>query len=77
MNNPISALFGPSPIRPIQKHMAKAQSCIALLGDFLEASYSKEWQKAEEIQQAIHKTETAASSLDSLPTIKLESIICS
>ena len=63
MNNPISALFGPSPIKPIQKHMAKAQSCISLLGDFLEASYIKEWQKAEEIQQAIHKTENEADAL--------------
>jgi len=43
--------------------MAKAQSCIALLGDDLEASYSKEWQKAEEIKQAIHKTENEADTL--------------
>ena len=63
MNNPISALFGPSPIRPIQKHMAKAQNCITLLGDFLEATYSKEWQKAEEIQQTICKTENEADTL--------------
>ena len=63
MSNPISALFGPSPIRPIQEHMAKAQSCIILLGDFLEASYSKDWVKAEEVQQAIHQTENEADSL--------------
>ena len=63
MSNPISALFGPSPIRPIQEHMAKAQSCITLLGDFLEASYSKDWGKAEEAQQAIHQTENEADSL--------------
>ena len=63
MNNPISALFGPSPIRPIQEHMAKAQSCIALLGDFLEASFSKNWKEAEEIQQAIHKKENEADTL--------------
>ena len=63
MNNPISALFGPSPIRPIQKHMAKAQNCIVLLGDFLEATYSKEWQKAEEIQETICKTENEADTL--------------
>ena len=63
MNNPISALFGPSPIRPIQKHMAKAQNCIELLGDFLEATYSKEWQKAEEIQETICKTENEADTL--------------
>ena len=63
MSNPISALFGPSPIRPIQEHMAKAQSCIILLGDFLEASYSKDWVKAEEVQQTIHQTENEADSL--------------
>ena len=63
MNNPISALFGPSPIRPIQKHMAKAQNCITLLGDFLEATYSKEWQKAEKIQETICKTENEADTL--------------
>ena len=63
MSNPISALFGPSPIRPIQEHMAKAQNCIILLGDFLEASYSKDWVKAEEVQQTIHQTENEADSL--------------
>ena len=63
MNNPISALFGRSPIRPIQQHMAKAQSCITLLGDFLEASYNKDWLKAEEIQLAIHNTENEADAL--------------
>ena len=63
MNNPNSALFGPSPIRPIQQHMAKAQNCIALLGDFLEATYSKDWQKAEEIQGTICKTENEADTL--------------
>ena len=63
MNNPISALFGRSPIRPIQQHMAKAQSCITLLGDFLEASYNKDWLKAEEIQLIIHNTENEADAL--------------
>ena len=63
MNNPISALFGRSPIRPIQQHMAKAQSCITLLGDFLEASYNNDWLKAEEIQLAIHNTENEADAL--------------
>jgi len=43
--------------------MAKAQSCITLLGDFLEASFSKNWKEAEEIQQAIHKKENEADTL--------------
>jgi len=34
-----------------------------LLGDFLEATYSKEWQKAEEIQETICKTENEADTL--------------
>ena len=63
MSNPITALFGPSPIRPIQKHMAKAQGCITLLGDFLEASFTKDWAKAEEVQKAIHQAENEADSL--------------
>ncbi|MDA1371431.1 MAG: TIGR00153 family protein [Proteobacteria bacterium] len=63
MTSPISALFGRSPIRPVQKHMAKAQSCIELLGDFLEASFSKDWQKAWDIQKAIHESENEADDL--------------
>ena len=43
--------------------MAKAQSCITLLGDFLEASYNNDWLKAEEIQLAIHNTENEADAL--------------
>ncbi len=57
MANPIGALFGRSPIRPIIEHMAKAQNCVTLLGDFLEASFSKDWQKAEVLQQAIRAAE--------------------
>lgn len=65
MSNPISALFGRSPIRPIQEHMAKAQNCVVLLGDFLEASFVKDWQKAELVQQAIRASENEADDLKS------------
>ncbi len=63
MANPIGALFGRSPIRPIIEHMAKAQNCVAILGDFLEASFSKDWQKAEVLQQAIRAAENEADTL--------------
>jgi hypothetical protein len=63
MTNPIGALFGRSPIGPVQTHMVKAQSCICLLGDFLEASFSKDWQKAAEIQQAIRSIENEADAI--------------
>ena len=62
---PISALFGRSPIRPIQEHMAKAQLCVIILGDFLEASFAKDWQKAETLQQAIRAAENEADDLKS------------
>lgn len=51
MSSPLSALFGRSPIGPIQEHMAKAQQCVILLGNFLEASFAKDWVKAGQIQR--------------------------
>jgi len=65
MSNPISALFGRSPIRPIQEHMAKAQNCVVLLGDFLEASFAKDWQQTKLLQQAIRASENEADDLKS------------
>tara|TARA_B100002003_G_scaffold250896_1_gene292032 strand:+ start:3917 stop:4681 length:765 start_codon:yes stop_codon:yes gene_type:complete len=65
MANPISAMFGRSPIRPIQGHMAKAQKCVILLGDFLEASFANDWIKAESLQQAIRASENDADDLKS------------
>jgi len=65
MPNPFGALFGRSPIRPIQEHMAKAQNCVVLLGDFLEASFANDWQKAETLQQAIRASENEADDLKS------------
>jgi hypothetical protein len=65
MSNPIAALFGRSPIRPIQEHMANAQRCVILLGDFLDACTSDDWQKAQEHQQAIHAAENEADELKS------------
>lgn len=60
MSSPLSALFGRSPIRPIQEHMAKAQNCVVLLGDFLEASFNKDWTKAEQLQKEISACENQA-----------------
>lgn len=65
MSTPLSALFGRSPIRPIQEHMAMAQKCVILLGDFLEATFVKDWDKAYEVQQAIRDCENKADDLKS------------
>lgn len=63
MSSPLSALFGRSPIRPIQEHMAKAQHCVVLLGDFLEASFKKDWLQAEQFQKQISACENEADEL--------------
>ncbi|PCJ22939.1 MAG: TIGR00153 family protein [SAR86 cluster bacterium] len=65
MPTPLSALFGRSPIRPIQEHMAKAQKCVILLGSFLEASFVKDWDLAYKIQQEIRDCENEADDLKS------------
>jgi predicted phosphate transport protein (TIGR00153 family) len=63
MSNPISSLFGRSPIRPIQEHMEKAQQCVVLLGDYLEASFQDNWIEAEKLQGEISNTEKEADQL--------------
>lgn len=63
MTSPISSLFGRSPIRPVQEHMAKAQHCVVLLGEFLEATYQNDWQLAEAKQQEVSATEREADNL--------------
>jgi predicted phosphate transport protein (TIGR00153 family) len=65
MENPIGAMFGRSPIRPIQEHMAMAQNCVVLLGEFLEASFANDWTKAASLQQAIRSSENGADDLKS------------
>lgn len=65
MSTPLSALFGRSPIRPIQEHMAMAQKCVILLGDFLEASFVKDWDEAYKVQQSIRDCENQADDLKS------------
>ncbi|MEX0965499.1 MAG: TIGR00153 family protein [Pseudohongiellaceae bacterium] len=65
MSTPLSALFGRSPIRPIQEHMAIAHHCVELLGQFLEASFVRDWDKALAVQQEIQRQENLADDLKS------------
>lgn len=63
MSSPLSNLFGCSPIRPIQEHMAKAQHCVVLLGEFLEAAFANDWNRAEQLQQEVSRGEREADEL--------------
>ena len=61
--NPFSNLFGQSPIRPIQKHMATAHDCANLLLPYFEAVLASDWETAKEIQKRISRLEGEADKL--------------
>jgi len=63
MKSPFDSLFGRSPIRPMQQHMAKAHSCVSLLTDFYAATIAGDWQAAEKLQQQIATLEREADDL--------------
>ncbi len=65
MTPTLSALFGRSPIRPIQEHMAMAHHCVELVGQFLEASFAKDWDEAARVQEEIRVQEHSADDLKS------------
>lgn len=51
--NAISALFGQSPIKPIQQHMEKAHACAVELIPFFAATLANDWEAAAAAQQRI------------------------
>lgn len=59
----ISSLFGSSPVKPLQKHMASVQQCVAELEPFIEAVLEKNWTKARKLQKKISKLERDADKL--------------
>ncbi|MDP4652146.1 MAG: TIGR00153 family protein [Haliea sp.] len=62
-SNPLSSLFGRSPIRPIQEHMQVANDAAQLLPVFIEAAQNDDWKEAEDIFRRIAEAEEAADKL--------------
>ncbi|MFU8765063.1 MAG: TIGR00153 family protein [Haliea sp.] len=62
-SNPLSNLFGRSPIRPIQEHMQVANDAAQLLPVFFEACQNGSWEEAEAIFDRIKEAERAADKL--------------
>jgi len=56
-------MFGRSPIRPLQKHMAKVTECAKVLLAFISATLDNDWAKAEKLQQEIVELEHQADDL--------------
>jgi len=63
MSNPFAELFGRSPIKPMQEHMARSQQCVATLSEFLDASQSDDWDRAQKAQAEIVRLENEADDL--------------
>ena len=62
-SNPISNLFGKSPIRPLQEHMSLVVNCARLLKPFFEAVITDQWDKASEIFDLVASNENEADDL--------------
>lgn len=59
----ISSLFGLSPVRPLQTHMASVQECITELVPFFEAVLKEDWKEAKAQQKKIARLEGDADKL--------------
>ena len=60
---PFLKMFGNSPIRPLEEHMAKVHACVKELQPFFEAVFAKNWSKAESLQQEIVNLENNADDM--------------
>lgn len=62
-NDYISRLFGTSPVRPIQEHVAQASKCAMELVPFFEAVIDSDWERAATVRQQIIDLEHRADEL--------------
>ena len=63
LSNSISNIFGVSPIKPIQNHMAEVINCVSKLEDFLNATFDDDWVTAAEVFDQISADEQSADKL--------------
>ncbi|MBB3170007.1 TIGR00153 family protein [Simiduia aestuariiviva] len=61
--NPFAILFGKSPIKPMQEHMAVVTEAAGLLKPFFAAVIANDWTAAEQVQIKIHALENDADKL--------------
>lgn len=62
-SNPISNLFGKSPIRPLQEHMCLVVNCASYLEPFFEAVIANKWSVASDVFDKIAADENEADDL--------------
>lgn len=71
--NTFLSIFGNSPIRPLQRHMAEVQSCVVELVPFFSAVLKGDWEKASEVQKRISKLEGEADDMKRELRLKMPS----
>lgn len=63
ISNPLTSLFGKSPIKPIQKHMLQVHECACELEHFFSAVIANDWDRASASQARITEMEHKADEL--------------
>lgn len=61
--SPFLNMFGKSPIRPLEEHMAKVHACVKELAPFFDAALAEDWALAESIQTQIGRLEHEADDI--------------
>lgn len=61
--NPILNLFGRSPVKPLQEHMAKVSECVRILEPFFEAVIAGDEKRMRELQEKIARLENEADDM--------------
>ena len=69
--NYIYRLFGTSPVRPMQRHMAKVFACVSELVPLFEAVFARDFDKVGQVQQSITALEHEADAMKKALRLKL------
>jgi predicted phosphate transport protein (TIGR00153 family) len=60
---PFLNMFGRSPIKPLEEHMAKVHACVQQLTPFFDAVFSENWPEVEKVQREIVRLENEADDM--------------
>jgi predicted phosphate transport protein (TIGR00153 family) len=60
---PFLNMFGRSPIRPLEEHMAKVHACVMELNPFFDAVLKKDWLQVELLQKQVAHLENQADEI--------------
>lgn len=60
---PFLNMFGRSPIKPLEAHMAKVHACVQILDPFFKAVFAENWPEVERLQRKIVHLENEADDM--------------